>query len=152
MNAPLHEVLVLVEDNHAVLSALKLAFEVEGFDVRAFGDGESLLAEPDLPARGCLVVDYKLPGMNGLEALQALRRRGVALPAVLITTLTPVVLAVAAAANVPVVGKPLQNDNLLDKVRELLAAADQAPSEAQAPAGDSGVRLTPINPRDPRAT
>ena len=150
MNTPLHEVLVLVEDNKPLLSALKLAFEVEGFDVRAYGDGESLLAEPDLPLRGCLVVDYQLPKMNGLETLSALRRRGVALPAVLITTPTPVVLAVAAAANVPVVGKPLQSDSLLDKVRELLAAADQAPREAQAPAGD--LRLTPINPRDPRAT
>jgi FixJ family two-component response regulator len=121
MNSEPVGVVVLIEDNKAVLGALKLAFEVEGFDVRAFADGESLLADPDLPTHGCLVVDYKLPKLNGLEVVGALRRRGVALPAVLITTPTPLVLAAAAAANVPVVGKPLMNDSLLDKVRELLA-------------------------------
>jgi FixJ family two-component response regulator len=112
-------VLVVVEDDPALRRALKFAFEVDGFDVRAFPDGESLLAERDLPDQGCLVVDYKLPGMNGLDLLSRLRRRGVALPAVLITTLTPAVLAQAAAAHVPVVGKPLLTGALLDMVTGL---------------------------------
>ena len=115
-------ILILVDDDNAVLSALKFAFEVEGFDVRAYADGESLLSAPGIPGRGCLVLDYKLPGLNGLQLLRRLRRRGVTLPAVLITTPEPLVVAEAAAADVPIVEKPLMTSALLDTVRGLLDA------------------------------
>ena len=113
-------ILILVDDDSAVLSALKFAFEVEGFDVRTFPDAESLLAAPGVPDLGCLVLDYKLPGLNGLQLLRRLRRRGVTLPAVLITTPEPIVLAQAAAAKVPIVEKPLLTSALLDAVCGLL--------------------------------
>ena len=115
-------ILILVDDDVAVLSALKFAFEVEGFDVRAYVDGESLLSVPGFPDRGCLILDYKLPGLNGLQLLRRLRRRGVTLPAVLITTPEPIVVAQAASANVPIVEKPLLTSALLDTVRRLLQA------------------------------
>ena len=88
--------------------------------MRAFADAESLLSEPDLCERGCLVLDYQLPGLNGLELLRRLRDRDVNLPAVLITTPTPAVRAAAEAANVPVVAKPLLTSALRETVRDLL--------------------------------
>ncbi|MGH7024129.1 MAG: response regulator [Caulobacteraceae bacterium] len=118
------EVLFVVDDDPAVLAALKIAFEVDGYCVRPYADGESLLAEEAFPDLACLVVDYKLPRLNGLQIIDRLRRRGVSLPAVLITTPTPGVLANAAAAGVPVVGKPLLTTALLDTVRGLLAAEE----------------------------
>jgi FixJ family two-component response regulator len=112
--------LILVDDDPAVLSALKFSMEVEGYNVRAYADAESLLAERDFPFVGCLILDYRLPGMNGLQLLRELRRRRVTLPAVLITTPEPKVVAEAAAAGVPVVGKPLLSSALLDTVGQLL--------------------------------
>jgi two-component system, LuxR family, response regulator FixJ len=44
-----------------------------------------LLNEVNLPAIGCLVVDYNMSAMNGLELVGALRGRGVSIPAILIT-------------------------------------------------------------------
>jgi FixJ family two-component response regulator len=41
--------------------------------------------DSDIPEDGCLVVDYKLPDMNGLDLIVELRRRKVDLPAILIT-------------------------------------------------------------------
>jgi two-component system, LuxR family, response regulator FixJ len=120
-------ILILVDDDAAVLSALKFAFEVEGFDVRAYADGESLFSAPDIPDLGCLILDYKLPRLNGLQILRRLRRRGVALPAVLITTPEPIVVAQAASANVPIVEKPLLTSALLDTVRGLLKAQSSGP-------------------------
>lgn len=114
------EIVIVVDDDPALLHALRFVFEVEGFSVRAFPDAESLLAEPGLPSHGCLVVDYKLPGIDGLELLQTLRSRGVKLPAVLITTPTPLVTQRAEAAEVPIVGKPLVANALLDEVNALL--------------------------------
>jgi FixJ family two-component response regulator len=119
-------ILILVDDDAHVLAAMKFSFEVEGFEVHAFPDAESLLAESDFHKPGCLVLDYKLPGINGLELLKILRSRGVALPAVLITTPTPDVLARAANVGVPVVEKPLLTNALLETVRRLLESGPQA--------------------------
>jgi FixJ family two-component response regulator len=113
-------VLILVDDDPAVLSALKFSLEVEGYSVRAYADGDSLLAERNFPYIGCLILDYRLPKMNGLQLLAELRKRRVTLPAVLITTPEPSVIAQAAAAKVPIVGKPLLGSALLDTVRDLL--------------------------------
>jgi FixJ family two-component response regulator len=113
-------VLVIVDDDPPLLAALKFSLEVEGFEVRAYATAESLLAEREFPELGCLILDYQLPGLDGLELLARLRSRGVTMPAVLITTPNPRVLARAAAANVPVVPKPLLTDALLDTVRRLV--------------------------------
>lgn len=118
-------ILILVDDDIHVLAALKFSFEVEGFEVHAFPDAESLLAESDIHQPGCLVLDYKLPGVNGLELLKILRSRGVEIPAVLITTPTPDVLARAANAGVPVVDKPLLTNALLETIRGLLERGQQ---------------------------
>ena len=122
MNNASPAILTVVDDDESVLGALTFLFEMEGFDVRAYRDGEDLLAEPHLPVSGCMIIDYKLPGVNGLDMLGRLRRRGVCLPAVLITTPTPTVLALAAAANVPVVAKPNLDRVLLETVRGLLTS------------------------------
>ncbi len=122
MNNASPAILTVVDDDESVLGALTFLFEMEGFDVRAYRDGEILLAEPGFPESGCLIIDYKLPGVNGLDLIGRLRRRGAGLPAVLITTPTPTVLALAAAANVPVVAKPNLDRVLLETVRGLLAS------------------------------
>lgn len=112
--------LVLVDDDPALLHALSFAFETEGYDVRAFADAESLLADPET-SRGsvCLVLDQKLPGMSGLALLAALRARNVAAPAILITTNPPAaVRREARAAGVEIVEKPLLDGVLANKVRE----------------------------------
>jgi two-component system response regulator FixJ len=91
--------------------------ESEGFEVRAFSNGHDLLNE-SLPATGCLVVDYHMPAMNGLELVSALRSREVSIPAILITGNPTKDMHERAAANaVLVVEKPWLG-NLLDCVRE----------------------------------
>ena len=116
-------VVLLVDDDAAVAHALKFSLELEGFEVRTFAAGESLLAADDLPERGCVVIDMNLPGADGLEVVRRLRERRVALPAVLITTApTPTLRDRARRASVPIVEKPLLGDALPDQVRRVLTA------------------------------
>ena len=115
-------VVLLVDDDPAVTHAVQFSFDLEGLEVRGYQDAESLLGCEDLPERGCLVLDYNLPGIDGLELLEHLRGRGVRLPAVLITTNPrPRIQLRAAAAGVPIVEKPLLSDALLTTVRNALA-------------------------------
>ena len=113
-------VVVIVDDDPDVLGSLKFSFEVEGFAVRAHHSAEALL-DSDLPSKNaCLVLDHKLPGMDGLELLRRLRSRGDALPAILITTPDAETKRRAALAGVSIVEKPLLCATLVDQVRALI--------------------------------
>jgi len=113
--------LVVVDDDPHVLSALRFAFETEGYEVRTCRSGEELVASPPEHPHTCLVVDERLPGMSGLDAIAQLRGQGVHAPAVLITTHPAApVRRRAAAAGVEIVEKPLVDHSLAQKVRRLL--------------------------------
>jgi two-component system, LuxR family, response regulator FixJ len=116
------QIVVIVEDDPAVLASLTFAFEVEGFSVRAHASAEALLAEGPPPARACLVVDYRLPGVDGLELLRILREQGRGRSALLIATSDANLHRRAAAADVEIIEKPLLSDVLIEKVRGRLSA------------------------------
>jgi FixJ family two-component response regulator len=116
------QVILIVDDDEAVRESLRNLMESEGFAVCAFSNGHDLLNEASLPAMECLVVDYHMPAMNGLELVSALRGRGISIPAILITgNSTKYVRDRAAASAVLVVEKPRLGSYLLDCVREAVA-------------------------------
>jgi FixJ family two-component response regulator len=113
---------VIVEDDTALSGALQFSLELEGFLVDRCGSGEALLALELPTRRACLVIDQWLPGITGLDALVELRRRGVRLPAVIITTHPEDELRQAAfRAHASVVEKPLLGDSLSSEIKGLLA-------------------------------
>ena len=83
------DVILLVDDDAAVRNALKFSLEMEGFSVRLYATPEALLAEDHLPDGGCLVIDYRMPEIDGLELVERLRSRGVTLPILLISGRVP---------------------------------------------------------------
>jgi two-component system, LuxR family, response regulator FixJ len=114
---------LVIDDDPAVRNSLKFALEVEGFAVRAYHAAADLLRDPELPADGCLVIDYKLPEMNGLDLLVELRKRKIDLPAILITTHpSSEVRRRAALAGVSLIEKPLLSDTLFHGIRAALEA------------------------------
>lgn len=117
---PDSSLVILVDDDPALLNALAFSFELEGFRVVTCEDAQAVLDLGDLPERSCLVLDQKMPGMSGLELLEALRARQSTPPALLITTSTPSVRRLAETAGVEIVEKPLLSDQLIDRVRALI--------------------------------
>jgi two-component system, LuxR family, response regulator FixJ len=116
-------VIIVIDDDDALRSSLKFSFEIEGFSVRAYRDGAEVLDEVELPRHGCLIVDFNLPGMNGLALVGKLRERGISMPAILITTHpSPALRQRAAAAGISIVEKPLLGNALLDNVYNALRA------------------------------
>lgn len=111
-------VLLIVDDDAAVLNSMKFSLELEGFAVRLYGNAEALLNEPDLPEFGCLLIDYAMPGMNGLELLAELRSRNVTLPAILISGHpSPTLRQRAFDAGIAFIEKPVLESGLAETVR-----------------------------------
>ena len=115
---------LVLEDDTALLSALQFALEAEGYDVRTFSNQMQMLTGQDIvSSASCLVVDYKLSPLNGLEVFALLQGRGLKAPAILITS-SPDTQCIEEAARlgVELVEKPLLTDALSRKIAELLAA------------------------------
>lgn len=77
----------------------------------------------DNPVIACLIVDYHMPGLNGLEAVAELRKRGHYVPAIIMITAAtdPSVERSAAELGIQhVLKKPLANQLLLNTLREQL--------------------------------
>ena len=117
-------VVLVVDDDAAVRSALRFALEVEGFEVRDYDSPVALLSDRNMPPLGCFVIDYRMPVMDGLELVAVLRERGIAAPAIIITGRTNKVLeAQAAKLGVrQVLEKPLSDGALVAAIRSALPA------------------------------
>jgi FixJ family two-component response regulator len=113
----------LVDDDDGLRSALRFMLESEGLTVRAYSCPEGLLADGKTCPDGCLVTDYNMPGMNGLDLVSALRKRGDSLPAILVTSdPNRTVRDRAAAANVPVIDKLNLADSLVSHLKKVIKA------------------------------
>jgi FixJ family two-component response regulator len=114
---------ILVDDDAALRTALKFSLELEGFEVVACDSAETLLARELPAADACLVLDYNLPGMSGLDALVRLRDRDVRLPALIITSHPRAkVRDGIRAARARLVEKPLLGDTLVGSIQDALRA------------------------------
>jgi FixJ family two-component response regulator len=113
-------VLVLVDDDAALLHALTFAFETQGYAVSAYANAESALAAPRQSEWRCVVLDHRLPGMSGLDMLDRLRAQRIFVPTVLITSNPNVTTrSRAAGMGVEIIEKPILDDVLLERVHAL---------------------------------
>ena len=118
--------LTLVEDDPAVQGALQARLEAWGASVETH-DGllslrHSLASRPrGHPGMDLLITDHRLRGATGVEAIDAVRRYGGMVPALVITGDTaPDDLALMAASGLPVLHKPFRADALLAAIRQAL--------------------------------
>lgn len=114
-------IILVVDDDPAVRDALKFSLEVEGLTVHTCGSGMALLSHPDLEQASCIVLDYKIPEMDGFEVLEKLEERSIQVPVILITS--PVPTQIRARARRAGVGhileKPLLDNALIERIREI---------------------------------
>jgi DNA-binding response OmpR family regulator len=107
--------ILLVDDDPSVRSAIAFALGVEGFDVGAYASAEALLSAAPATGHAGVVLDYRLPGMDGLQLLGLLRERGDQSLAILITS-NPSrrFRALVTEAGAQLIEKPLLCDALVE--------------------------------------
>lgn len=111
----------IVDDDPAVRESVCALFRARGFLVQAFGSADEFI-ESFQPARGCLIVDLRMPGADGLELQRWLSHQGHALPVIMITGFATVPTAVQAMQQgaIDFLEKPCRPADLLARVSQIL--------------------------------
>jgi FixJ family two-component response regulator len=145
MNANQH-VIHIVDDDPAIRDALTVVFELEGFSVREFDDGESFLAAMDGTRPNCVIMDVHMPGQSGIEILRRLHATGFDVPVFVISGQGDIPMAVEAIKHGAhdFIEKPFDADTVVGRVRDAIAAVAKTGKDkglsADFPGADS---LTP---------
>ncbi len=117
-------VVLVVDDEKAIRDSLRMILEYEGYGVVEAATGESALAEVRRSPPDAVVLDIKMPEMDGLAVLRKFRERGFEMPVLIVTGHGDVATAVEATRRgaYDFLEKPLQRDRLLVSLRNAIEA------------------------------
>ena len=112
----------VVDDDPSVLRSLGRLLAAHGLDVETFASAAAFLASPRRTRVGCLVLDVRLPDLNGLELQRVLRERDQELPIVFITGHGDIPMSVRAmkAGAIDFLTKPFREEALLESIAQAL--------------------------------
>ncbi|NNM76442.1 response regulator transcription factor [Sphingomonas sp. ID1715] len=139
----------IVDDDEAIRRSLNFMLRTSGYKVEQFTCGEEFLKAATKLSPGCVLLDIRMPGLDGLEVQQAMAREGVTLPVVIMTGHGDVNLAVRAmkAGAIDFIEKPFEKATLmsaLDQGFARLGEDDVRKLRAQ----EAATRLEVLTPRE----
>lgn len=118
----------IVDDDNAVRDSLALLLGLRGYATANFESGEALLGGVAPDARGCILLDLRMPGIDGLRVQTELAARGIHLPVIILTAHGDVPAARAAlkAGAFDFLEKPVDDSAMLATIDAALASEAQA--------------------------
>jgi FixJ family two-component response regulator len=110
--------IAVIDDDEALCSSLVDLMRSIGYRAEPFASAEAFLVFPNRFGLHCIIADVHMPGMGGLNLLDALREQGIATPVVLITALTDQHLDEEATSRgaLCLLRKPFEMSSLLDHI------------------------------------
>jgi FixJ family two-component response regulator len=122
-------IVFVVDDDASVRRGLGRLLASAGYRVRVFASGRELLADRHPGAPCCLVLDVRMPELNGLVLHEALVAAGYGCPVVFITGdgEIPVGTRGAGSAAVTVLAKPVDDGDLLEAIGRMIAPSGPVP-------------------------
>lgn len=124
----------IVDDEIGMRDSLRLLFRSMGFAVTTYAQPAEFLEQAPPAANACLITDLRMPLLNGIELLQAIRARGMRLPVVMISAHGSIRHAVDALRHgaVDFIEKPFDEQDIIDAVHNAL----RRPQEGDVAAAD----------------
>ncbi|HEY1605677.1 MAG TPA: PAS domain-containing protein [Allosphingosinicella sp.] len=138
----------IVDDDAQVRAATSYLLSSHGYATEAYAGGAEFLGRADL-GRGCLLLDLRMPGMDGHQVQEELARRGAPIPVVVMSGHGELGAAVEAMklGAVDFLAKPPSEEELLSAVRraQALFSEEQEKRNAQQ---EATLRLERLSPRE----
>jgi two-component system, LuxR family, response regulator FixJ len=145
---PAERTVHVVDDDPAIRRSLEQLLEAAGFKVVSYDTPLAFLDAAFDLVPGCVLLDIRMPGMDGLE-LQALLQEGnVPMPVVIMTGQGDIQSAIRAmkAGAVDFLEKPYSDESLINAIESALAGADRANVQREAAAASA--QISALSPRE----
>ena len=139
----------LVDDDEAIRRSAGFMLKTSGYQVKTYPSGLDLLKEAKELPPGCILLDVRMPEMDGLQVQLELQERGVGYPVIVMTGHGDVSVAVQAmkAGAIDFIEKPFEKAALLSAIEEAFTRIEHA-GRGRARAGEAQVRLQALTPRE----
>ena len=126
--------IALIDDDRNILTSVSMALETEGFAVKTFSDGEEGLKGVVANPPDLVVLDIKMPRMDGMEVLSKLREQS-AIPVIFLTSKddeVDEVIGLRMGAD-DYITKPFSQRLLIERIRALLRRQDLMKQKEEGP-------------------
>ena len=122
----------IVDDEEAIRRSASFMLKTSGFNVQTWSSGVAFLKEIRAVEEGCILLDVRMPGMDGLEVQQALANDGIGMPVIVLTGHGDIGTAVRAmkAGAVDFLEKPFEKAKLIEAIEAGFAQLDDKASRA----------------------
>lgn len=139
----------IVDDDDAVRRSVAFMLKHAGYRTESYLSGAGFLKEASKAERGCVLLDVRMPEMDGLEVQQEMVARGVDMPVVILTGHGDITIAVKAmrAGAVNFIEKPYEKEALLNAIEEAIARLDRN-HDRDLKAHEAKVRLASLTGRE----
>jgi two-component system, LuxR family, response regulator FixJ len=139
----------LVDDDESIRRSASFMLRTSGFVVKTYASGIELLKEPRTIAPGCILLDVRMPGLDGIEVQKALQDEGVLHPVIVMTGHGDVTVAVQAMKQgaVDFIEKPFERAVLLGAIEAGFERLEMS-SKRLARAEEARVRLQALTSRE----
>jgi len=139
----------LVDDDDAVRRSAGFMLKTSGYEVETFASGVEFLKQVKQAEPGCILLDVRMPEMDGLEVQRELKAQGVAMPVIVLTGHGDVNVAVTAmkAGALDFIEKPFEKAVLLAALDEGFAQIEQSDS-SKTRANEAATRLKALTGRE----
>jgi len=142
-------IIYIVDDDVSVCRALTLLLKSHRFKVQTFMRAADFLAFKRLKLPSCLILDIRLPGINGLLLQEVMKRRGISIPIIFITGHGDIPMSVKAmkAGAVDFLPKPFTEKKLLNAITPAILRS-KAQNKEQAEISKIKRRIKTLSPRE----
>lgn len=139
----------LVDDDDSVRRSVGFMLKTSGHLVKSYSSGTELLKEAKKLEPGCILLDIRMPGMDGLEVQQELHSLGVSLPVIIMTGHGDIPLSVKAmkAGAIDFIEKPFEKAVLLSAIDDAFSSIARSDSGRER-ARNATIRLQVLTPRE----
>jgi RNA polymerase sigma factor (sigma-70 family) len=142
-------IVFVVEDDASVRDAVSNLLESVGLRAQVFGSTDEFRKTPRPDAPSCLVLDVRLPGMNGIEFQEDLKKTGIFIPIIFVTAHgdVPMTSRAMKAGAIEFLMKPFQKEELLAAIHNGLER-DRLHREGHAELSILHSRFEELTPRE----
>ncbi len=139
----------VVDDDEPIRQSIGFLLRKAGYTVATYDSGTSFLKAVDRQTSGCVLLDIRMPDVDGLEVQARLSRHGIAMPVIMLTGHGDVTLAVRAikAGAIEFLEKPFERGALIAAIDAALVQAARSGRDHLA-ASEATVRLAALTTRE----